>query len=228
MKFSFKLIVFVGFFVVFFVSLAALIKGPTQDRTSKEYFSWKAKHDEELKINHDHQLKILDPLFRFDHLEIVEVAAGKKYYSLWGHMMLRFKGSSQTDDPDLDLVLSFLADFNDFPVNNFKASTGGYIVLPKIGSVKQYKDEYEKGEGRTIKFHTIIATKEEEKKLLELLRLWIVKPETPGGYSFFYRNCVSLMVQLLHEALILKQNGIYGYWPKYVPAQLEAEGIIKL
>jgi len=143
-------------------------------------------------------------------------------------MMLRFKGSSQTNDPDLDLVLSFLADFNDFPVNNIKASTGGYVVLPKIGTVKQYKDEYEKNEKRTIKFHPVIATKKEERKLLDILRFWIVNPKSIGGYSFFYRNCVSLMVQLLHESQILKQGGIYGYWPKYVPAQFDREGIIKL
>ncbi len=208
--------------------MAFLIKGPTQDRSSAEYFTWRDKHLEELKINREHQLMILDPQFKFDHLEIVEVAAGKKYYSLWGHMMMRFKGSSKTSDPDLDLVLSFLADFNDFPVDNFKASTGGYVVLPKIGTVKQYKHEYTAGEGRSIQFHPIMATKEQEKKLLEILRIWINKPETPGGYSFFYRNCVSLMVELMHEAGILKEYGIYGYWPKYVPKQFANEGIINL
>ena len=207
MKYFYSLIFFVG---IIFTSVT-ILKEPKKDKSSKEYFAWKASHDEDLKRNRELQLKILDPRFTFDSLEIVEVSPGKKYYSLWGHLMLRFKGSSGVADPESDLVLSFLADFNDFPVNNFKASTGGYVVLPKIGLVKDYRKEYEVGEGRQIKFFRIITDKKNELNVLSILRQWIVNPETPGGYSFFYLNCVSLMVKLLHEANIIKEYGIYGY-----------------
>lgn len=207
------------------ILVAMMIKGPTQDRTSKEYFAWKTQHEHELAINRLHQQAILSPDFHFDHLELVEVAPGKKYFSLWGHMMLRFAGSGGAD-PDQDLVLSFLADFNDFPVDNWKASTGGYVVLPKMGTVAQYKTEYEKGEGRTIFFHPIHATQEQEDKLLLTLRQWITNPALPGGYSFFYNNCVSLMSKLLVEAKLLPKMGLYGYWPKYVPRQYAKEGLI--
>ena len=210
---------------VLILGIVVLLKGPTQDRTSKEYFAWKSQHEHELAINRIHQEAILSPNFHFDHLELVEVAPGKRYFSLWGHMMLRFAGSGGSD-PDQDLVLSFLADFNDFPVDDLKASTGGYVVLPKIGTVAQYKTEYIKGEGRTIFFHPIHATKEQEGKLLETLRSWIVNPTLPGGYSFFYNNCVSLMTKLLVEAKLLPKMGLYGYWPKYVPRQYAAEGLI--
>ena len=209
--------------IVLLLSILA-IKGPTQDRSSKEYFAWKAQHEQDLLFNRLHQEVILRPDFKFDHLELVEVAAGKKYFSLWGHMMLRFAGSNP--DPDQDLVLSFLADFNDFPVDNMKASTGGYIVMPKVGTVEQYKKEYEQGEGRSIFFHPIHSTHQQNQKLLSILRTWILHPETPGGYSFFYRNCVSLMTKLLVESGMLPKMGLYGYWPKYVPRLYAKEGLI--
>lgn len=222
MKISLSLIVLLGFVGIF----SNILIGPTQDRVSPAYFKWKANHENELAINRELQKKILDKNFHFTQLELVEVAAGKKYYSLWGHLMLRFKGSGNKNDANQDLVLSFLADFNDFPVDNFKASTGGYTVLPKIGTVEQYKNEYEVGEGRSIQFHPIKATEAQKEKLLLILRQWIVKPELAQGYSFFYNNCVSLMIKILNESEILLKNGLYGYWPKYVTALLKAEGII--
>lgn len=202
-----------------------MLKGPTQDRKSDAYFAWRSQHEHELAINRLHQEAILSPHFKFDHLELVEVAPGKKYFSLWGHMMLRFAGSGGAN-PDQDLVLSFLADFNDFPVDDWKASTGGYVVMPKIGTVAQYKTEYTQGEGRTIFFHPIHATEEKEQLLLTTLRSWIKDPTLPGGYSFFYNNCVSLMTKLLVEAKLLPRMGLYGYWPKYVPRQYAQEGLI--
>ncbi|MBY0414274.1 MAG: DUF4105 domain-containing protein [Bdellovibrionales bacterium] len=202
-----------------------LLKGPSQDRSSNDYFAWKEEHTQMLTSNRLYQEAILNPAFSFDHLELVEVAPGKKYFSIWGHMMLRFAGSNPKD-PGLDLVLSFLADFNDFPVDNFKASTGGYTVMPKIGTVKQYEREYIEGEGRKITFHPIHATIEQKNQLLSTLRLWINKPETPGGYSFFYNNCVSLMTKLLVEAKLLPKVKFYGYWPKYVPKLYAKEGLI--
>lgn len=217
---------FVNYTIIGIVVLVVVlaIKGPAQDRVSPEYFVWKTGHDNELMINKLYQEVILKPDFKFDHLELVEVSAGKKYFSLWGHMMLRFAGSNP--DPDQDLVLSFLADFNDFPVDNLKASTGGYVVKPKIGTVKQYKEEYEKGESRSIFFHPIHSSFEQNQKLLNILRLWIIHPETPGGYSFFYNNCVILMTKLLVESGMLPKFGMYGYWPKYVPRLYAKEGLI--
>jgi Domain of unknown function (DUF4105) len=223
MKIPSYLIVLLG--IIGAISTVAI--GPTQDRVSPAYLKWKANHERELAINHELQKIILDNNFRFDQLELVEVAAGKKYYSLWGHLMLRFKGSGNNHDSNQDLVLSFLADFNDFPVDNFKASIGGYTVLPKIGTVEQYKKEYEAGEGRSIKFHPIKASIAQKEKLLLVLRQWIEKPELAQGYSFFYNNCVSLMIKLFNESDVLQKSGLYGYWPKYVTAQLKAEGIIE-
>lgn len=223
MKIWLSLIVLLGF-----VGLASnILIGPTQDRVSPAYFMWKANHENELAINRELQKKILDKNFHYSQLELVEVAAGKKYYSLWGHLMLRFKGSGNKNNANQDLVLSFLADFNDYPVDNFKASTGGYTVLPKIGTIEQYKKEYEINEGRSIQYYPIKASTAQKEKLLLILRLWIMKPELAQGYSFFYNNCVSLMIKLLNESEVLPKKGLYGYWPKYVTAQLKAEGIIE-
>jgi hypothetical protein len=215
-KYSFVLVLL----AIFFISCVK----PENNKSSAEYLAWKNQHEADLENNKIHQNAILSSDFKFNHLELVEVSAGKKYFSLWGHLMLRFSGSGKT--PDDDLVLSFLADFNDFPVSNLKASTGGYVVMPKIGTVLQYKNEYEKGEGRSITFHPILVENQKNLKLLNVLRQWIIHPEEAGGYSFFYNNCVSLMTKLLIHSEILPNQGLYGYWPKYVPRLLGLEGII--
>lgn len=215
----------IAFLGVFILASGMIFKSSSRDLTSKAYLDWKAQHEYDLEFNRIQQKLILDPSFHFDHLELVEVSPGPRYFSLWGHMMMRLAGSGGSD-PDQDLVLSFLADFNDFPVDDYKASTGGYVVLPKIRTVAEYKKEYIVGEGRTISFYPVHGTKEQEQLFLKVLRQWIIDPTLPGGYSFFYNNCVTLMTKILVESTLLPKMGIYGYWPKYVPRQYAEVGLI--
>lgn len=203
-----------------------LLKGPTQDRVSSEYHVWKKQHEELLVTNKSYQAAVLGPGFNFDHLELILVSAGEKYYSRWGHLMLRFAGSGESQEQE-DLVLSFLADFNDFPVDNMKASIGQYVVMPKINTLAHYRQEYEKGEGRTMTFYKVTATNEQKRKLLEVLRKWIQEPVLPGGYSFFYNNCVSLMTKLFLESNLLPGHTFYGVWPKYTLGRYAKQGLIK-
>ena len=198
---------------------------PKKDNSSAAYYEWKAKHQADLDLNNSLQLLILNESFHFSEIELVEITPGQKYFSRWGHVMLRLKGSGGNDSQK-DLAVSFLADFNDFPVNDLKASLGGYVVQAKLGTIEQFENDYVKIEGRRMFYHEIKTDQKRRDLFLKILRDWIRDPHLPGGYSFFYNNCVSLMVKLLSEAQIV-ERGLYGYWPKYVPYLFKKAGYLK-
>jgi hypothetical protein len=198
---------------------------PKKDTSSEAYLKWNDKHQAELNLNHSLQLLILNETFQFSEIELIEITPGQKYFSLWGHVMLRLKGSGG-DDPQKDLAVSFLADFNDFPVNDLKASFGGYVVQAKLGTIEQFEKDYVQNEGRKMFYHVIKTDQKRRDLFLKILRDWIREPHLPGGYSFFYNNCVSLLVKLLSEAQIV-EPGLYGYWPKYVPYLFKKAGYLK-
>lgn len=217
---------FLAIFGLFFLGVFAFfMMDPPMSNKTAEYQEWAKKHERELALNRNYQSMVLDDRFKFERLELIEVSPGEKYYSWWGHILLHFVGSGPTADEDL--VLSFLADFNDHPVDKWKASFGGYEVMPKLSMLKEYKEEYIKLESREMKSYVLLTNTEQQKNLLNILREWIKNPKKPGGYSFFYNNCVSLLNKLLYEAKILDEPGIYGYWPKYVPGQYAKAGLLK-
>jgi hypothetical protein len=193
---------------------------------NSDFINWKKKHEEELYKIISFQQKILDPHFTFKSLELVVVDPGEKYFSRWGHLMILMKGT-HVENPHQDFALSFLADFNDFPVSDLKASFGGYVVQARINSIESYELDYTQKEGRKMNFYPLSSTKEQNERFLTILRSWIRRPDLPGGYSFFYNNCVSLLVKILKESGIIKEWGLYGYWPKYVALHFQKEGLIK-
>lgn len=211
---------------IFSVIFLGYHSAPIQDRTSPEYHVWLNEHIHELARSKEKQKIILSDDFKFNNLEIVIVSEGEKYYSWWGHIMLRLVGSGN-GNPDDDLAISFLADFNDFPLNKIKAGLGGYEVMVKTDTLAQYKKEYMEKEHRKMTYNTLLSTKDQNSRLLQTIRKWILNPKTAGIYSFFFKNCVGLMNHLLYEAGILKEQGFYGYFPKYVINNYKSYGIIK-
>lgn len=210
---------------LFFCLLIYAGVNPKKDTSSQAYFEWKSKYEADLEANISLQNLILDKSFQFYEIELVEITPGKKYFSLWGHVMLRLKGSGGAE-ANKDLAVSFLADFNDFPVNDLKASLGGYVVQAKLGTIEQFEKDYVENEGRKMVYHTIKSDQERRDLFLHKLRQWIREPHTPGGYSFFYNNCVSIMVKLLSESHLI-EPGLYGYWPKNVPYLFRKAGYLK-
>ncbi len=219
-----KWIYFLSFILVFTIFLWSQT-GPFQDRSSPEYNAWLKEHNLELDRVKKHQALILSSDFKFDKLEYIEVSPGPRYYSWWGHCMIRLVGSGGAN-PENDLAISFLADFNDFPLNKLKASFGGYTVLVKVDTMAQFKIDYGKKENRTFDFYDLRTSTEQNKKFLEVLRLWITKPESPGTYSFFFKNCVGLMNQILFDSGILKSKGIYGYFTRFTKYAYQNAGIL--
>lgn len=208
--------------LLFLFSLTA----PIQDHSSSEYHIWLKEHQNELARSREKQKLFFTNNFKFDRLEVIIVSPGEKYYSWWGHVLLHLVGSNKLK-PDDDLVISFLADFNDFPLNKIKAGFGGYDVLVKTDTLSQFIKDYSDKEHRTMNYYPLISTNEQNTKLLSVLRKWIQNPKVPGFYTFFYKNCVGLMNHLLYEATILKEPGMYGYFPKYVAQNYISYGILR-
>lgn len=214
-------VIFIGGFIFYEID-------PPLNKASQAYKTWAKKHDLDLEITKNYQEKILKDDFKFERLELIEVSPGEKYYTWWGHLLLRFVGSSASGNPEEDYALSFLADFNDYPVDKWKASVGGYVVMPKIALLSEYRNEYIKNEKRSMKFYKMNSDRVQNQRLLITLRTWINKPETPGTYNFFTNNCAILMNKILVEAKILKEKGLYGYWPKYIPAHYFDVGVLEI
>ncbi len=198
---------------------------PIQDRSSKEYFEWKKNHDMELSRAKVFQQKLLSDQFSFNALQFIEVSPGEKYYSWWGHCLLRLVGSGE-NGPESDLAISFLADFNDFPLNKVKAGLWGYEVWVKVDTIEQYRKEYIAKENRSMDFYQLNSTEMQRLKLLDTLRLWIINPKSPGSYSFFFLNCVGLLNKLLFESGILPESGFYGYFTKNLKTEYKKVGVL--
>lgn len=217
-----------SFIVLSIVVLAIFVwsqTGPFQDRSSDEYKIWHKSHVAELERAYSFQKLILDNNFKFDSLQFVEVSPGSKYFSWWGHCLLRLVGSGK-EGPDSDLMISFLADFNDFPLNKLKASFGGYDIFVKVDTLAQYKVDYSEKEDRTFDFYNLKTNTVQNNDVLTKLREWIRTPQSAGTYSFFFMNCVGLMNKLFFETKILKENGYYGYFTKYVKYRYENVGLL--
>lgn len=191
-------------------SLVALLGGlywtfaPIQDRTSDAYRNWLAGRAViEARQNEMKRILLADS-FHYSRIELTHVGPGKAYYSWWGHVLLRFVGSGAT--PPEDLTLSFLADFNDFPVNKWKASFGGYSIFPKLGAYREFEAEYLLGENRYMRTMGIKSNEVNRRRLVEKLREWVGHPEAQGTYKFFTENCIGLLDRLLVESGVLGPN----------------------
>jgi hypothetical protein len=190
--------------VIFFLGGFVYFLFPISDNSSPEYFKWKAEYDQDALTQASMEKVLLDTNFNFDRVELIEVGPGKVYYSLWGHLILRFVGSGKTSEEDLSL--SFLAYFSDFPVNRYKASFGGYTVLPKLAYYKNYVEEYQIEEKRFMHAYPITLTQNQKDTLLLKLRSWVIDKSKPGTYSFMLNNCVGVMIKLFIESDIIPKG----------------------
>lgn len=141
---------------------------------------------------------ILNEDFNFTGIEVVYVQTGKAYYSWLGHILLRFVGSGET--PEKDLGVSFVADFNDYELDNLKAYYGGYQVLPVVDRWENYVSDYFKKENRYLDRFEYLSNEKTREKIKETLRSWIRNPDLAGTYSFRRNSCTALLIKLLASA----------------------------
>ncbi len=143
------------------------------------------------------QEKILDEKFSFESLEVAYVQTGKKYYSWFGHVFLRFVGSAK--EGKNDLAVSFIGDFYDVNVDTLKAYYGNkYPVLSVIKTFEGFVDEYTVKENRSIYRHSINIGDEKKARIIKGLRNWIVNLEQAGFYGFRRNGCTVLLLRLLN------------------------------
>ncbi len=189
---------------------------------------WLTEHNLMLENNRLNSLKILNPTFKFKSLEIIHVGPGKQYFSLFGHVLVRFVGSA--DKPVDDLTLSFLADFNEFKVDNIKGWFGGdngYVVLPKISPFREYIKEYAVGENRYLIRHALNTTNEQNKNVLAVLKAWIRNPYLPGPYAFRENHCVGVINKMFKTA-DFPLNGPAAFFPWEIAGYFKDNGLITL
>jgi hypothetical protein len=197
--------------------------GKDQSQQAKEKFY--REHKEMLKDNKTRSELILKESFSYRGLEFIYVDFGKIYYSFWGHALIRFVGSGKT--PLDDLTLSFIADFNDYNLDNWKAYFGGYEVLPELKPLRDYMDEYIKGESREMHRYIFQTTQDQRDDFLKLIRSWVKDNKKPGPYTFRKNNCSGLIMKALYEAKISPIKDIETY-PFDMPIQFHQAKLIKL
>jgi hypothetical protein len=219
---------FIGLLALIFFLQTYFYFFPVPDHESPEYFAWKSQHEAQARYQATMEEIFLSPDFHFRALELIEVGPGAAYHSSWGHLLLRFVGSGKSSDEDL--TLSFLADFNDFPVNRYKASFGGYTVLPKLDYLKSYHQEYSLNENRYMRGYALNTSEYQNRKLNSVLKSWIKDKSLPGTYTFILNNCVGVMNKLFVESEILTGEILDGRrrYPEDIPSILLKKGIISL
>ena len=204
---------------------AVWILSPFQDRSSAAYREWERDRQDTFAAATRTSAAIFSSEFKFDSVELVHIGPGKAYFSWWGHLLLRLRGSGKT--PDEDLALSILADFSDYPVNRWKAGFGGYTPFPKLDIFRAYEVEYFDTEGRFMRRIPLKSTEESRHALLEVLREWVRYPDRFGTYKFFSVNCVGLMDALLVEARIFPRSlEKYPIWPWDLRRLISEAGVL--
>lgn len=209
------------------ILLVVILLASCSDKSAKpqsktEFFE---EHNKMLQENKERVQAILSDDFQFQGLEFIYVDFGKVYYSWWGHALIRFVGSGAT--PNEDWTLSFIADFNDYELDNLKAYFGGYEVLTVMKPLRDYMDEYIKGESREMLRYPIVATREQELKFLLIIRDWIKDAKKAGAYTFRQNNCSGLMMKALYKSGISSIEDFETY-PFDMPIQFHMDNIIYL
>lgn len=208
--------------LLFFLLILSCGSNDENKQTQAEFTS---EHNQMLANNKERVKAILSDDFAFTGLEFIYVDFGKIYYSWWGHALIRFVGSGES--PDQDWTLSFIADFNDYELDNLKAYFGGYEVLTIMKPLKDYMDEYIQGESRQMLRYPIVATKENQLKFLNIIRSWIKDTTLAGPYTFRSNNCSGLMMKSLYESGISTIDN-YETYPFDMPIQFHQANLVYL
>jgi len=196
-----------------------------KDQSKSAIAEFEKNHRAMLLENESRTNLILKDSFSFQGLELIYVGMGKKYYSYWGHALIRFVGSSE--NPNEDLTLSFIADFNDYNLDNIKAYFGGYDVLTIIKPLSKYMEEYIQEESREMRRYIIQSTQEQRDKFLSVIRHWIIDSRLAGPYTFRSNNCSGLIMKSLERSGISKISN-YETYPFDMPFQFYEDEVIKL
>ncbi|GAB4015408.1 MAG: hypothetical protein Fur0010_14410 [Bdellovibrio sp.] len=209
---------------IFFGVFSFWFFGSPGEATSVEAFKkWDAERNLMLEKQKLMTVEILSENFKYQDLELIYIGPGKPYFSWWGHLLLRFVGSGTS--PEMDFALGFVADFNDFPLDKYKGLFGGYTVLPKIDTIKNFHHEYAEVSAREFVRYQLKSTQLQRDKLLGNLKEWLRDPSLPGSYSFAQNNCVGLMAKLMVQSNF-EQLQDYGYFPKTFILDLQNKGLV--
>ncbi|WP_164848516.1 DUF4105 domain-containing protein [Halobacteriovorax sp. HLS] len=163
------------------------------DPAAEEKFN--TSHEKFLNDISKRSKKVLSEDFSFSGVELIYVQSGSIYYQWFGHVFIRFVGSGKTSDEDLGV--SFIADFNEYALDNLKAYYGGYTVLPVVDKWENYVRDYTKVEKRYIDRYIFPTTLEQRNDLKKALKSWIKDPSIPGSYSFRRNGCTALLLKLI-------------------------------
>ena len=205
-----------------FLTLLACSKNESNTSAKQTEAQFYKEHNQMLADNAKRVETILNDDFAFSGLEYIYVDFGKIYYSFWGHALIRFVGSGKS--PNEDITLSFIADFNDYELDNWKAYFGGYEVLSVIKPLSAYMDEYIVGESRKMYRYVLNASQKEREKFLNIIRSWIKDTKKAGPYTFRVNNCSGLIMKSLHQAGI-SQISNYETYPFDMPIQFYQAGV---
>tara|TARA_R110002072_G_scaffold534_4_gene3717 strand:+ start:1168 stop:1890 length:723 start_codon:yes stop_codon:yes gene_type:complete len=168
-----------------------------KDKSSESVkaLKFEQEHQEYLDSVKSKSSEILKESFDFQGIEVVYVQAGETYYQWLGHVLIRFVGSGKI--PEEDYGVSFIANFNDYNLDNLKAYYGGYTVLPIIDNWGNYLKDYVVKEKRYMDRYIFPVNESVKNKIKETLKDWIVNPENAGTYSFRRNSCTALLLKLL-------------------------------
>ena len=197
-------------FLVIFLGSWWLFGSPGEAASIQEKTSWELERQTDLKKQKQMVSLFKEKGLSFNAIELIHVGPGKPYFSWWGHLLIRFVDSGEEGKDDF--VLSFLADFNDFPLNKAKGLLGGYTVFPKIRFLSDYHDEYVIKEKRFFHRYQLKTNEKQRLKMKDLLMNWIHQPNNAGTYSFATNNCVGLVHKFFKNSQ-LKIIGIPSYFP---------------
>ncbi len=186
-----------------------------QDKIKEKKFY--SKHNQFLANNALRAKTILAEDFKFDGIEFLYVDLGPIYYSWWGHTVIRFVNSGLT--PEEDLTVDFIADFNDYNLDNIKAYFGGYEVLPQVRQLKDLVQDYVVDEKRYLARYILPTNEKIKAELLRILRDWIQNPKNAGDYTFRKNNCSGILLKWLHQSGF-ELSDDYTYFPFDVPNEL--------
>lgn len=140
---------------------------------------------------------------RIYQIDYLMAEGGKDMASQWGHAMVRlvrcaptrkYVGPECLQDTAHHLVFSFVADINDFVLNNVKGTSGAYDSILTISPYHEIVRRYVYHEGRDL--HSYPLKLNENGKIAFVNRLleyfWLYR----GKYYFLGNNCSTELINL--------------------------------
>lgn len=142
--------------------------------------------------------------------------------SRFGHVALRLvvcpEGEASTDSCDANLfehvVLGFQAQVDEFSLDTFRALTGGYRAYLFANRFMDVYEQYAIGEFRDV--YSLPLRLNDAQREFMLRALTDIHWRYAGDYSFFTRNCATLL-----------QHSLRAAWPEYAADEKLADGFLR-